>query len=83
MYIYTNYALQTREREREINCVFHKNELPLSPRKIEIWIFLKINATLNCVPEPFVFVYHRHCLDMVASIMGELIINFFLLFTSR
>ena len=67
-YIYTNYALQTRERE--INCVFHKNELPLSPRKIEIWIFLKINATLNCVPERFVFVYHRHCLDMVSFYHG-------------
>ena len=59
-----------REREREINCVFHKNELPLSPRKIEIWIFLKINATLNCVLERFVFVYQRHCLDMVSFYHG-------------
>ena len=65
IYVYILIMLFRQEREREINCVFHKNGLPLSPRKIEIWIFLKINATLNCVLERFVFVYQRHCLDMV------------------
>ena len=52
---YKLYSLD--QREREVNCMFHKYELPLSPKKIEIWRFLKINATLNCVPERFVFVY--------------------------
>ena len=62
---------QEREREKLTVCFTKTSyELPLSPRKIEIWIFLKINATLNCVPEPFVFVYHRHCLDMVSFYHG-------------